>query len=206
LEEKPIREREDGEMTEEITRAYSFSTVGPRNTKKTLRASIERAQQLDIGYIVVASSSGRTAFQLKDLSDELGYDGQLVAVTHHTGYSEAGVNKLMEEDRARLLEGGFTVLTATHALSSISRSYRMKFGGIDLLEAVAEAFRRFSQGVKAAIECAIMAADAGAVPVEGDIIAIAGTGKGADSAIVIRAANQNRFFDLKVREIIAMPR
>jgi hypothetical protein len=193
-------------MIEEIIRTYSFSTVGPRNTEKTLRASIERAQQLDIGYIVVASSSGRTAFQLKDFSDELDYDGQLVAVTHHTGYSEAGVNKLMEEDRARLLEGGFTVLTATHALSSISRSYRMKYGGIDLLEAVAEAFRRFSQGVKAAIECAIMAADAGAVPVDGDIIAIAGTGKGADSAIVVRAASQNRFFDLKVREIIAMPR
>ena len=69
-----------------------------------------------------------------------------------------------------------------------------------------KAFRRFSQGVKAAIECSIMAADAEALPVGEDIIAIAGTGKGADSAIVIRAANQNRFFDMKVREIIAMPR
>jgi hypothetical protein len=36
--------------------------------------------------------------------------------------------------------------------------------------------------------------------------AVAGTGRGADSAIVVRPANQNRFFDLKVREIIAMPR
>jgi hypothetical protein len=71
---------------------------------------------------------------------------------------------------------------------------------------VAEAFRRFSQEVKAAIECAIMAGDAGAVPVHEDIIAVAGTGRGADSASVIRAANQNRFFDLKGREIIAMPR
>jgi hypothetical protein len=70
---------------------------------------------------------------------------------------------------------------------------------------VAGPFRRFSQGVKAAIECTIMAADAGAVPVDEDIIAVAGTGKGADSAIVMRAANQNRFFDMKVREIIAMP-
>ena len=74
------------------------------------------------------------------------------------------------------------------------------------MEIVAEAFRRFSQGVKAAIECAIMAADAGAVPVDEDIISIAGTGKGADSAIVVQAASQNRFFDMKVREVIAMPR
>ncbi len=190
-------------MAEEILRTYSFSEAGPRNTETTIRGAIERAQQLGIGYIVVASARGRTAFQLKALCDELGYKDRLVAVTHHTGFGEAG---LKEEDRARLTEAGCTVVTATHALSSISRSYRTKFGGIDLLEIVAEAFRRFSQGVKAAIECAIMAADAGAVPVDEDIIAIAGTGRGADSAIVIRAANQNRFFDLKVREIVAMPR
>jgi hypothetical protein len=197
---------EDGRMGEDVIRAYSFHKAGPRNTEKTLRAAVERARELRIGHIVVASSSGRTAFRLKDLFDELGYKGQLVVITHHTGYSEAGANELKEEDRSRLMEAGCGVVTATHALSSISRSYRTKFGGIDLLETVAEAFRRFSQGVKAAIECAIMAADAGAVPVDEDIIAVAGTGRGADSAIVIRAANQNRFFDLKVREIIAMPR
>lgn len=193
-------------MTEEILRTYSFPVAGPRNTEKTLRAAIERAQQLGIGYIVGASTSGRTALQLRDLSDELGYKGQLVVVTHHTGYAEAGGNELKKGDRSRLTEAGCTVVTATHALSSISRSYRTKFGGIDLLEIVAEAFRRFSQGVKAAIECAIMAADAGVVPVDKDIISIAGTGKGADSAIVVQAASQNRFFDMKVREVIAMPR
>jgi hypothetical protein len=193
-------------MAEEILHTYSFSAAGPRNTEKTTKVAVERAQQLGIAYIVVASTGGRTAFQLRDMAKELGYRGQLVVVTHHTGYSEPGENQLKEEDRARLTEAGCRVVTASHALSSISRSYRTKFGGITLLEIVAEAFRRFSQGVKAAIECAIMAADAGAIPVDEDIIAIAGTGKGADSAIVIRAANQNRFFDLKVREIVAMPR
>ena len=143
---------------------------------------------------------------MKAFCDELGYKGQLAVVTHHTGFAEVGLNEMKEEDRARLIEAGCRVVTSTHVLSGISRSYRSKFGGIDLLEIVAEAFRRFSQGVKAAIECAIMAADAGVVPVDEDIIAIAGTGKGADSAIVIRAANQNRFFDMKVREFIAMPR
>lgn len=196
----------DEKMAEEILRTYSFPVPGPRNTEKTLRAAIERALQLRIGYVVVASASGRTAFLLRSLSEELGYNGKLVVVTHHTGYSQTGENELKEEDRARLTEARCTVVTATHALSSISRSYRTKFGGIDLLEIVAEAFRRFSQGVKAAIECAIMAADAGVVPVDKDIISIAGTGKGADSAIVVQAASQNRFFDMKVREVIAMPR
>ena len=39
-----------------------------------------------------------------------------------------------------------------------------------------------------------------------DIVAIGGTGGGADTAVVLRAANQNRFFNLKIREIIGMPR
>jgi hypothetical protein len=159
-------------MGEDVIRAYSFHKAGPGNTEKTLRAAVERARELRIGHIVVASCSGRTAFQLKDLSEESDYEGQLVVITHHTGYSEPGVNQLKEEDRSRLKEAGCRVVTATHALSSISRSYRTKFGGIDLLE----------------------------------IVAVAGTGRGADSAIVVRPANQNRFFDLKVREIIAMPR
>lgn len=50
-----------------------------------------------------------------------------------------------------------------------------------------------------------MAADAGLILVDKDIIAIAGTGKGADTALRIRPANAAKFFDLKIREIIAKP-
>jgi len=32
------------------------------------------------------------------------------------------------------------------------------------------------------------------------------TGKGADTALVLKAAHMNNFFDLEVREIIAKPR
>jgi hypothetical protein len=49
-----------------------------------------------------------------------------------------------------------------------------------------------------------MASDAGLIP-PGDIIAIAGTQKGADTAAIIKADASNRFFDIKVREILAKP-
>ena len=188
-------------MADQILQAYVFPSPGPENTEITLRAS-----KLGIRYIVVASVTGRTALEAKNLSEQLRYSGRLVMVTQHTGWAEAGKSQMKEKNRKLLRGSRCQIVTSTHALSSIARSYRTKFGGIDLLEIVAEAFRRFSQGVKAAIESAIMAADAGAIPVDEDIIAIAGTGTGADSAIVIRAANQNRFFDMKVREVIAMPR
>lgn len=51
-----------------------------------------------------------------------------------------------------------------------------------------------------------MAADAELIPADREIIAVGGTGRGADSAIVLKAAYMNNFFDLEVRKIIAKPR
>jgi len=51
-----------------------------------------------------------------------------------------------------------------------------------------------------------MALDAGLIPHGEDIVAIAGTGSGADTAIVIRPAHSRQFFETQVREIITKPR
>ena len=66
----------------------------------------------------------------------------------------------------------------------------------------------FGKGFKVAIEVAIMAADSGYITLSDDteIIAIGGTGWGADVALVLRPAHSGDFFSLQVREIIAMPR
>jgi hypothetical protein len=61
------------------------------------------------------------------------------------------------------------------------------------------------EGTKVCVEITLMAADAGLIPVDKDIVAIAGTGEGADTALRILPANATRFFDLKIREIIAKP-
>ena len=50
-----------------------------------------------------------------------------------------------------------------------------------------------------------MAADAGLVAADRDLVAVAGTGKGADTALLIRPANTKTFFNLKIKEVIAKP-
>jgi len=62
--------------------------------------------------------------------------------------------------------------------------------------------------MKVACEIAVMAADAGMIRTDEDIIAIAGVGRsgGADTAAVIKAEPAHRFFDLKVKEVICKPR
>ena len=56
------------------------------------------------------------------------------------------------------------------------------------------------------VEISMMAADAGLVELHEPIVAVAGTGHGADTAVVIRPAPTAEFLDSKVDRIICMPR
>ena len=51
-----------------------------------------------------------------------------------------------------------------------------------------------------------MVAEAGVINVDREVIAIAGTGEGTDTAVVIKPAYARRFFDLEIREILAKSR
>jgi len=100
-----------------------------------------------------------------------------------------------------------TFLTATHTLmGNVGSAIREKFGGISEIELIAHTYYTFSQGMKVAVEVASMAADADLVSTGADVIAVAGTGGGADTAIVLRPAHSNKFFSTKIREVLAMPR
>jgi hypothetical protein len=50
-----------------------------------------------------------------------------------------------------------------------------------------------------------MAADAGLLDMKKEVIAVAGTDEGADTAVVIKPAHLSDMFDLYVKEIIAKP-
>jgi hypothetical protein len=70
---------------------------------------------------------------------------------------------------------------------------------------MADTLRLFGQGIKVAVEVAVMAADAGALT-GNDIISIGGSGRGADAALVLKPAHQNNFFDMRIREVVCKPR
>jgi hypothetical protein len=70
---------------------------------------------------------------------------------------------------------------------------------------MAHTLRVLGQGVKVAIEVTLMAADAGLVRTDEDVISVGGTAQGVDSALLLKPANSARFFDLKVREVICKP-
>jgi len=132
---------------------------------------------------------------------------KIVAIPEHAGYRGGDASSITPEARKQLEEKGIKVLICSHALSGVARSISNKFGGISHVEIIAYTLRLFGcEGIKVAVEVAVMAADAGEVPTDREIIAVGGTGKGADTAIVLKPAHMNNFFDLEIREILAKPR
>ncbi len=171
-------------------------------TRTTLKAALARARELGIEHLVVASTSGRTAMELARL---LPHDIAAVCVTHHAGFREFSKNELPESVENKLAEHGIPVLRTTHLFAGVERAARLKFGGLGPAETIAFTYRTLGEGTKVAVEIAAMALDAGLIPYGKDVIAIAGTGSGADSAIVIHPAHSRQFFDTRVREIICKP-
>ncbi|MBO8129425.1 MAG: hypothetical protein H0Z39_09555 [Peptococcaceae bacterium] len=173
---------------------------GPEFTEATIEKALARARELGIGRIVVASSRGETATKLA------GCGLEVVCVTYQYGFTEPGKNMMPGEIRERLQNEGVKVLTTTHLMAGLNRALRFKFQGVFPSEIIAYTLRILGQGVKVCAEIAVMAADAGLTPPGEDVVAIAGSGRGADTAVVISPAHSQYFFDTKIREIICKPR
>lgn len=186
---------------------YYFDSPGPANTRDAARFAVERASDLGIKTIVVASTSGETALEFMKAMGDTGMT--LVVVTHVVGFKNPGVWEFSEENAATLRSKGAIIITGTHVLSGLERSFSRspKVGGGSRTEAVAEALRRVvAVGLKVAVECTLIAADQGAVPVDEELIAVGGTATGADCVCVVQPSHTASFLDLQVREIVAMPR
>jgi hypothetical protein len=179
-----------------------FTKPGPANTGAVLEAAGQRAKELAIGRVVVASCTGRTAFAASKI---FAPSARIIAVTHVTGFAEPNVQEMSEENRRALKEQGVEVLTCAHAFGGIGRGVRNKIGTYQIDEIIAFTFRTFGQGTKVAVEIALMAADAGFVRTDEDVISIGGSGRGADTALVLRPATSSLLFDLKVKEVICKP-
>lgn len=183
-----------------------LNAPGGENTDIVLDAVAERLSNRDISHVVVASDSGGTGIKAVERLKDTGV--KIVVVTEHCGFDKEGENSMSPEMEKRLVENGATIVRATHALSGVERSISKRLGGSSRIEVIAEVLRAlFGQGMKVAVEITIMAADSGAIPSgNAPVIAVAGTEWGADTACVVRPAHSNGFFNLRVLEVLAIPR
>jgi hypothetical protein len=185
-------------------RTLIFEEPGTQNTDATLAIAHERALALGIEQVVVASTHGHTARLAHERFAADGIDVVAVAICHC--YGDKGWT-MTDEERAAVEALGVPVHTGIHALMpTVGLGFAQKHGGFTPEMIVRDTLYAFCQGMKVAVECAIMAVDAGLIDAEREIIAIAGTDEGADTAIVCKPACSLRFHDLSIREILAKPR
>ncbi|MGE5654191.1 MAG: pyruvate kinase alpha/beta domain-containing protein [Bacillota bacterium] len=179
-----------------------FDKPGADNTQRTVELAVQRARELGIKHIVAASYRGFVAEALLPYAKE--FDIAIVGQVY--GFGKGGPNPMTPETRAKLESAGMKVLFTTHVLSGAERGLSTRFNGVYPVEIIAHTLRMLGQGTKVSVEVATMAFDAGLVPEETDIIALAGTGQGSDTALVMRPAHAQKIMETKIHEVICKPR
>lgn len=179
-----------------------FAEPGKDNTQATLEAALERAEEASVDQMIIASTSGETGIKAARI-----FQGKkVVIVSHSTGFVKPDFQQMKGEYRSLIEESGARILTCQHALGGVGRAVRKKLKTYELEEIIAYTLRLFGQGTKVAVEIALMAADAGLVSTQEPCISIGGTNDGADTALLLKPAHAQDFFDLKIMEFIAKPR
>lgn len=173
-----------------------FETLDPKNTEITFRLARARAQELGIRKIVIASTTGATAKKAMEYFQEDTI--QLVVIPHQWDFHRE-VNVFPPELGTALRHAGHIVHFGT-----------MLFHTNDLYESttplvMANLLRCFCQGFKVCFEIVLMATDGGHVKSGEPVIAIAGTGRGSDTALVMQAASSQHLKKLRVNEILCKP-
>ena len=155
-----------------------FDQKGPDNTDRTLELACQRAKEEGIGTVVLASTRGYTA-------------GRALEICSGLNLISCGIQRerFPPDEIARFEETGKAIF---------SREV-----GYTYPEGMRDAFRRFGQGTKVAVEVVVGAVQAGLVEVGERVIGVGGSSRGADTALVIVASWD--FSDLYVSEIICKP-
>lgn len=199
-------------MTERMV--HFFEEAGAENTDHVIEAVKQRIRQEDVGKVLVASESGRLALRVRE---EVPLSVSVICVTYdrqtRTRYRKPSLMK------RRLQKGGVAVVDTVREPMGRKLVFRNWFERktLQLPGTHADLFWMTlicvgGHGFRTAVEIVFMAVESGRVEVGERVIALAGTGWGADSAIVMRGS---RFEDavgedpekrLKIEEILAMPK
>jgi uncharacterized protein len=185
-----------------IRQVEYFEKPGGENTSRCLDIVSDLLTE-GFSHIVVATTAGETGLLFARKFDGKGIN--MVAVTHNVGYAGPKRDECSAEARQELAHLGVKVFTGTILSRGIEAAFMKKHEGVYLGYIVAQSLRLLGQGIKVCVEIVVEACDAGLIPEGEDIIAVAGTGRGADTVAIVQAHPSDRFLDVRVKQILAKP-
>ena len=176
-------------MKEYTTRKITyFNEPGIKNTVQTLLIARETAIKNNINRILIASTYGHTIKKALEIFN--GMKIQFIVVGgKRNEFPDELYEKLIKENHQIIFNSDYD------------------FG---YPEIAWEILRRFSEGMKVAVQMNLMVSDIGLLPVGEKVISVAGTGRvdfptggGADTAIVIETVKSGDFFSLDLPQSIS---
>ena len=161
-----------------------FESGGKENTEATLQLAKKYAVENHIKKVVLASTTGATAKTAHELFNNTSI--KLISVGHgRSAYDDDVASKLTGKEHAVIFD------------DDIEAEYD---------SAIFRKFSRICIGAKVAVQCVQIAANVDLIEEDEEVVSVAGTGRGADTAIVILAAKSDRFGDREIQKILCRPR
>lgn len=197
----------------QLAQVYFFNDPGADNTLNVIQAVKRRIRSAKIDKIIIASESGRLALKLREALAV----PTLVCVTYDPETRRKYRKPVLMKNQ--LLKLGIVVVD--NVLEPIGRQLDFRNWWerktIRLPGEIADLFWMTlicvgGHGLRTAVEIVFMAVEAGVVAEGERVISVAGTGWGADCAIVMRASRfegavgEDPDKRMKIEEILAMPR
>lgn len=192
---------------------FYFNVCGQINTEKTLELAIQRANELNLKKLVVASETGLSALKAVDMLR--GSEMNLIIITSAAGTrienTVIGDLRIGIPDQKiwnRLERNGAKIVRATDPLYNIGAALE-HMGVPTLATLVRLSLKMISSGTAVCVTAILMATDNGILREGEEVVAVAGSWIGLDSALVGRAANSVNFLKagaMQIREIICKPR
>ncbi|MDA8326135.1 MAG: hypothetical protein M0033_07940 [Nitrospiraceae bacterium] len=187
-----------------IKKTVYFEKPGRDNTADCVSVLKEAVETGGHKNIVLATTTGDTALAVGEaLRDQR---ANIVAVTHSMGFKEPNTTSVGRETRQKIESLGIKIFTGPMLTHSLETALNHKFQGIYPTMIIAQSLKRFGEGSKVACEIVMMAADAGLIPEGEEVLAVAGTARGADTVLLVKSAVSKRFLELRVLEVLAKPR
>jgi hypothetical protein len=180
-----------------------FEKKGSMNTERALEIALACCEEKGIRKIVVASSTGKTALLAREKAKPT---IEVIGVTYSAGSKYREEVEEFNRNRETMIKKGIHVVRGLHALSATERAFENKYkSGLLPLNIVADTLRMFSQGMKVCLEVAVMAAEAGFITPDEEVVVVGGSGHGADTAVIMKPAYAASMFETKFKAVLCMP-
>lgn len=174
-----------------------FERPGEDNTSAVFDLVDAALAENGITKIVLASTRGTTARHAMDRYKGKGVT--LVIVPHQYGFGPTGQQRFPQDLATRARQEGHAVYYGTMLF------HQDKLWGTGTPQVVANFLRFFGQGVKVCVEILLMASNGGLVEAGEEAVVVAGTGRGADTALIMTGGTSVSPSPVHVSQILCKP-